>query len=118
MPVVVDYLVGPLPVGPRTDPQRSIIMKISLLMLVALVISLFLAREVAPIAHVKEVSMHFSVNYLLGLLSPQKLLAALSEVTRMIPSRLVSLGYDGSFTCLWMTWRRNTAGSFILPVSL
>ena len=25
--------------------------------------------------------------------------------------------YDGSFRRLWMTWKRNTAGSFILPVN-
>ena len=25
--------------------------------------------------------------------------------------------FDGSFRRFWMTWRRNTAGSYILPVN-
>jgi len=25
--------------------------------------------------------------------------------------------FDGTFRRLWMTWRRNTAGSFLLPVN-
>ena len=64
-PVVVDYLVGPLPVGPRTAirPLKEIYHREDIPFNARGFgdieeIPLFLAREVAPIAHAMEVSMH------------------------------------------------------------
>ena len=64
-PVVVDYLVGPLPVGPRTTirPLKEIYHRDDIPFNARGFcdieeISLFLARQVAPMAHVMEVSIH------------------------------------------------------------
>jgi primary-amine oxidase len=98
-PVVVDYLVGPLPVGPRTAirPLKEIYHREDIPFNARGFsdieeIPLFLAREVAPIAHVMEVDMHSSVLYLFYLVHflHRNFSAVLSEVTRMIPSQLVS----------------------------
>ena len=65
VPAVMDYLVGPLPVGPRTSirPLKEIYHRDDIPFNARGVvdideISVFLTREVAPFAHVIEVSMH------------------------------------------------------------
>ena len=72
VPVVMDYLVGPLPVGPRTTirPLKEIYHREDIPFNARGFgdieeLPLFLAREVAPIAHAMEVNMHSSVLYLL-----------------------------------------------------
>ena len=67
-PVVVDYLVGPLPVGPRTAirPLKEIYHREDIPFNARGFsdfneLPLFLSREVAPIAHVIEVGVHSSV---------------------------------------------------------
>ena len=102
VPVVMDYLVGPLPVGPRTTirPLKEIYHREDIPFNARGFgdieeLPLFLAREVAPIAHAMEVSMHSSVLYLIHYLY-RNFLVVLSEVTRTIPSRLVSLGLSAT----------------------
>ena len=92
-PVIVDYLVGPLPVGPRTAirPLKEIYHREDIPFNARGFGDieeppLFLAREVTPIAHVMEVGIHplffiYLVNFL-----HRNFLAVLSEVTRTIPS--------------------------------
>jgi hypothetical protein len=108
---------------PLSDPsKRSIIMKISLLMLGFGNIEelpLFLAQEMASIAHAMEVSMHSSVQvlYLLSSLSPQELFGGVVrgyENDTLAAGFIGPFSYDGSFRCLWVTWRSE---SFILPVN-
>jgi primary-amine oxidase len=105
VPVVMDYLVGPLPVGPRTTirPLKEIYHREDIPFNARGFgdieeLPLFLAREVAPIAHAMEVSMHSSVLYVLYLTHylHRNFLVVLSEVTRTIPSRLVSLGLSAT----------------------
>ena len=68
VPFVMDYLVGPLPVGPRTAirPLKEIYHREEIPFNARgfgdiWEIPLFLAREVAPITHAMEVSRHSSV---------------------------------------------------------
>ena len=97
VPVVVDYLVGPLPVGPRTAirPLKEIYHREDIPYNARGFgdieeLPLFLAREVAPIAHVMEVSMNSCVLFFLVHFLHRNFSAVLSEVTRTIPLRLVS----------------------------
>ena len=100
MPAVMDYLVGALPMGPQTAirPLKKICHREGIPFDARSLgdieeLPLFLAREVAPIAHVMEVGMHSCVLFLLNSLSPHRNFSALlSEFTRTIPSRMVSLG--------------------------
>ena len=102
-PVIVDYLVGPLPVGPRTAirPLKEIYHREDIPFNARGFgdieeLPLFLAREVAPIAHVMEVGMHSLFYICLVHLLHRNFLAVLSEATRMILSRLVSLGLSAT----------------------
>ena len=126
VPVIMDYLVGPLPVGPRTSirPLKEIYHRDDIPFNARGFgdieeLPLFLAREVAPIAHVMEVSISF-ILYLFILLAPQELFGGVIqgyENDTLAAGFVGPFSYDGSFRRLWMTWRRNTAGSFILPVN-
>ena len=67
-PVVVDYLVGPLPVGPRTAirPLKEIYHRDDIPFNARGFASLeepssFLSRELAPLAHILEVGVHFKL---------------------------------------------------------
>ena len=102
-PVIVDYLVGPLPVGPRTAirPLKEIYHREDIPFNARGFgdieeLPLFLAREVAPIAHVMEVGMHSLFYICLVHLLHRNFLAVLSEDTRMILSQLVSLGLSAT----------------------
>ena len=96
-PVVVDYLVGPLPVSPRTAirPLKEIYHREDIPYNARGFgnleeLPLFLAREIAPISHAMEVGMHSSDLYLIHFFY-RNFLAVLYEVTRTIPSRQVLL---------------------------
>ena len=114
---------GPLPVGPRTAirPLKEIYHREDIPYNARSFgdigeLLLFLARELAPIAHAMEVSMHSRVNYLLNSsLSPQELFGVVVrryENDTFMAGFIGPFSYDGSFRGLWMTWRRNTAGSY------
>jgi primary-amine oxidase len=104
VPAVVDYLVGPLPVGPRTAirPLKEIYHRDDIPFNARGIadvdeIASFLTKKTAPIAHVMEVSMRSSVlkkNILTHFV--RNFSAVLSEVTRTIPSWLVSLGLSAT----------------------
>ncbi|KIM38732.1 hypothetical protein M413DRAFT_447684 [Hebeloma cylindrosporum] len=109
-PVVKDYLVGPLPVGVNTviKPLVDIyhredipfnargLMQFSEL-------PKFLAKEVKPIMHVMEELFGGTIRG--------------DNNDTLVAGISAPFSFDGSFRRLWMTWRRNTAGSFILPVN-
>ncbi|KAF8805988.1 amine oxidase catalytic domain-containing protein [Phlegmacium glaucopus] len=110
VPAVMDYLVGPLPLGPQTAIRRlkEIYHRDDIPYNARGFgnieeIPLFLARKIAPVAH--------AIEELFG------------GVVRGYENDTLAAGfvgpfsYDGSYRRIWMTWRRNTAGSFILPVN-
>ena len=103
VPTVVDYLVGPLPLGPRTAirPLKEIYHRDDIPFNARGFadfdeLSIFLAREVAPFAHVMEVSYAFrlfSLYYIrTHFLFHRNFSAVSSEATRMILSWPVLLG--------------------------
>ena len=126
VPVVVDYLVGPLPVGPRTSirPLKEIYHRDDIPFNARGFsdideISNFLALETAPIAYVMEVGIPF-VCYLYTYSLPQELFGGVIrgyENDTLVAGFTGPFSYDGSFRRLWMTWRRNVAGSYLLPVN-
>ena len=126
VPVVVDYLVGPLPVGPRTTirPLKEIYHRDDIPFNARGFsnideISSFLALETAPIAYVMEVGMQF-VFYKYTYSLPQELFGGVIrgyENDTLVAGFTGPFSYDGSFRRLWMTWRRNVAGSYLLPVN-
>jgi primary-amine oxidase len=128
VPMVMDYLVGPLPVGPRTAIRplketyhRDDIPLNALGFADKEEILVFLAREVAPIAHVMEVSMYLPVSFIYPLMPPsihRKSLALLPENETLVSGFIGPFSLDGSFRRLWMTWRCNAAGSYLQPIHL
>ena len=126
VPAVVDYLVGPLPVGPRTAirPLKEIYHRDDIPFNARGFadieeISSFLTRETAPIAYAMEVSMRSSV-LIYAYSFPQELFGGVIrgyENDTLLAGFTGPFSYDGSFRRLWMTWRRNVAGSYLLPVS-
>ena len=125
VPVVVDYLVGPLPVGPRTTirPLKEIYHRDDIPFNARGFsnldeISSFLALETAPIAYVMEVCSSSGINYTYSF--PQELFGGVIrgyENDTLVAGFTGPFSYDGSFRRLWMTWRRNFAGSYLLPVN-
>ena len=125
VPVVVDYLVGPLPVGPRTTirPLKEIYHRDDIPLNARGFsnideISSFLALETAPIAYVMEVCSSSGINYTYSF--PQELFGGVIrgyENDTLVAGFTGPFSYDGSFRRLWMTWRRNFAGSYLLPVN-
>ena len=130
VPAVVDYLVGPLPVGPRTSIRllKEIYHRDDIPFNARgfgdiEAYSLQLARMVAPISHAMEVStpslLSLLALFLKTIPSTQELFGGVVrgyENDTLIAGPTGPFGYDGSFRRVWITWRRNTAGSFILPV--
>jgi len=137
-PVVKDYLVGPLPVGVKTaiKPLLDIYHREdipfnarALFQLADL--SIFLAKEIKPLMHAMEVSdAHLILPSSKAICTNESV-----DCLRVVPQELFGgtirgdkndtlvagatgpFSFDGSFRRLWMTWRRNTAGSYILPVN-
>ncbi|KAF9477828.1 amine oxidase catalytic domain-containing protein [Pholiota conissans] len=109
-PVVKDYLVGPLPIGSATKmrPLTEIYHRADIpfnargLSTIG-EMTLVLAQQMAPISDIL-----------------QELFGA---TARGLPNDTLVAGmsgpfsFDGSFRRLWMTWRRNHAGSYLLPVN-
>ena len=126
VPAVVDYLVGPLPVGPRTTirPLKEIYHRDNIPFNARGFadideISGFLALATAPIAYVMEVGMPF-VFFKNAYSLPQELFGGVIrgyENDTLVAGFTGPFSYDGSFRRLWMTWRRNVAGSYLLPVN-
>ncbi|KAF8815578.1 amine oxidase catalytic domain-containing protein [Phlegmacium glaucopus] len=112
VPAVVSYLVGPLPVDPRTAirPLREIYHRDNIPFNARgwsdndeENVSHFLSREVAPIAHViKELFGGIVQGY---------------QNDTLVASAVGPFSYDGSSRRFWMTWTRNTGGTFLLPVN-
>ena len=127
VPAVVDYLVGPLPVGPQTAirPLKEIYHRDDIPFNARGFanideISGFLVRETAPFAYVMEVSMRSSVFYIYTYSLPQELFGGVIrgyENDTLVAGFTGPFSYDGSFRRLWITWRRNAAGSYVLPVN-
>ncbi|PPR06108.1 hypothetical protein CVT26_005335 [Gymnopilus dilepis] len=111
-PVVKDYLVGPLPVGEKTTmrpleeiyhrkevPFNSRGLEMSQLMS----LGAFVGREFGPVVGVLE--------------------ELFGGTMRGLPNDTLGMGmvgpfsFDGNFRRLWMTWRRNVAGSWLNPVN-
>ncbi|KAJ3512039.1 hypothetical protein NLJ89_g3755 [Agrocybe chaxingu] len=109
-PVIKDYLVGPLPITSRTTirPLVEIYHREDIPFNARGLSQLnelpeFLAKAVAPIASAMEELFGGSIRGQ----NNDTLVAGMSG----------PFSFDGQFRRLWMTWRRNTAGSFILPVN-
>ncbi|PPQ65732.1 hypothetical protein CVT24_011765 [Panaeolus cyanescens] len=109
-PVIRDYLVGPLPIGSDTTVRRltEIYHRPDFPLNVRGVDDLsemarFLMNKVMPIAHALEDLFSAVVKG--------------GEDDTITPGLTGPFSYDGSFRRLWMTWRRNTAGSFIHPLN-
>ena len=125
VPVVMDYLVGPLPVGPRTiiQPLKEIYHRDDIPFnahgFTSEEISGFLALETAPIAHAMEVGSCSSV-FIYTYSLPQELFGGVIrgyQNDTLVASFTGPFSYDGSFRRLWMSWRRNAAGLYLLPVN-
>jgi primary-amine oxidase len=108
-PTVKDYLVGPLPIGPRTE-----------------------MRELTEIYHRADIPYNargFSLSVDLGqfvAISMQPLAGVMKELfgavaighsnSTLVPGFSGPFGTNGEFRRLWLSWRRNTGGSFLQPV--
>ncbi|CAA7259438.1 unnamed protein product [Cyclocybe aegerita] len=109
-PVIKDYLVGPLPITSRTTirPLVDIYHRKDIPFNARGLSQLtelpqFLGKAVAPIASAMEELFGGSIRG--------------QENDTLVAGMSGPFSFDGKFRRLWMTWRRNTAGSFILPVN-
>ncbi|KAF8887254.1 copper amine oxidase [Gymnopilus junonius] len=111
-PVAKDYLVGPLPVGKRTTirPLEEIYHRkavpfnsrgVELSQMMRMID--FIGRELQPINHAIEDLFGASMRG-----QPNDTLSA---------GMVGPYSFDGSFRRLWVTWRRNGAGTWLMPVN-
>ncbi|KAF8967481.1 copper amine oxidase [Flammula alnicola] len=109
-PIIKDYLVGPLPIDlntsirPLTEIYHRDDIPFNARGLAQLSdLSIFLAEAVGPMSYALEELFNGTVRGLPN----DTLVGGMSG----------PFSFDGSFRRLWMTWRRNHAGSFLLPVN-
>ncbi|KAH9482139.1 Amiloride-sensitive amine oxidase [copper-containing] [Psilocybe cubensis] len=110
IPEIKDYLVGPLPIGSATKIRRltEIYHREDIpFNAYALTnwtsIPSFMARAVKPLIPAMEDLFGGTIRGF----DNDTLIAGMSG----------PFSFDGSFRRLWTTWRRNTAGSYLLPVN-
>ncbi|KAL6298051.1 amine oxidase catalytic domain-containing protein [Sparassis latifolia] len=111
VPVVKDWLVGPLPVGAKTA-----------------------MRQLTEIYHRDEIPHNARGFTRLWEMQPllAKIMPPLAELTRelfggvalglpndtLVAGAIAPLSIDGSFRRTWVNWRRNVAGPYLHPVGL
>ncbi|KDR84410.1 hypothetical protein GALMADRAFT_220168 [Galerina marginata CBS 339.88] len=109
-PVVKDYLVGPLPVRAHTTMRP--------------LVDIY-HREDIPFNARGLAQMMEMPNFLKRAVTP--ILPAMEELfggtmrgqddDTLVGGMSGPFSFDGSFRRLWMSWRRNAAGSYLLPVN-
>ncbi|KAF8187204.1 copper amine oxidase [Pholiota molesta] len=109
-PVVKDYLVGPLPISRATRMRE----------LTEIYHTQNIPFNARGVAQLEELSI-----VLAKLMEPmadvlQELFGATARGLAndtLVAGMSGPFSFDGSFRRLWMTWRRNYAGSYLLPVN-
>ncbi|KAL0950332.1 hypothetical protein HGRIS_010303 [Hohenbuehelia grisea] len=108
-PVIKDYTVGPLPIGPRTTLR---------------------SRDVYHLKEIPYNARGMSWGSELGKLFGQVLPPLADAMQTLLGGVAVGLpndtlvagasapwGFDGSFRRTWLSWKRNTAGSWLNPLN-